>query len=86
MKKIPMRKCIATNEQLPKKDLLRLVRTQEGTVEIDETGRKNGRGAYLKRSREAVEIAKKRKSLARALETTIDDQLYIDLLEMFKDE
>lgn len=86
MKKIPMRKCIATNEQLPKKDLLRLVRTPEGTVEIDETGRKNGRGAYLKRSREAVEIAKKRKSLPRALETTIDDQLYIDLLEMFKDE
>ena len=46
MKKIPMRKCVATNESLPKKELIRIVRTPEGTIEIDETGKRNGRGAY----------------------------------------
>lgn len=59
MKKIPMRKCVATNESLPKKELIRIVRTPEGTVEIDESGKRNGRGAYLKRSVEAVEVAMK---------------------------
>ena len=48
MKKIPMRKCVATNESLPKKELIRIVRTPEGTIEIDETGKRNGRGAYLR--------------------------------------
>ena len=66
MKKIPMRKCVATNESLPKKELIRIVRTPEGTIEIDETGKRNGRGAYLKRSVEALEAAMKRKSLVRS--------------------
>lgn len=48
-KKIPMRRCVATHEQLPKKELLRIVRTPEGNLEVDVTGRANGRGAYLKR-------------------------------------
>lgn len=86
MKKIPMRKCVATGEQLPKKELVRIVRTSEGTVEIDETSRKNGRGAYLKRSQEAVEIAKKRKSLARALDVEIPESLYEELMEKCKHE
>ena len=68
MRKIPMRRCVATSESLPKKELLRIVRTPQGEVTIDESGRQNGRGAYLKRSKEAVEIAKKRKALARALD------------------
>ena len=55
MRKIPMRKCVATGESLPKKELIRIVRTPDGNVEIDETGKKNGRGAYLKRSIEALE-------------------------------
>ncbi|MGL5540467.1 MAG: RNase P modulator RnpM [Erysipelotrichaceae bacterium] len=86
MKKIPMRKCVATGEQLPKKELLRIVKTPLGTVEIDETGRKNGRGAYLKRSVEAVEVAIKRKSLARALECEIPTEVYDTLKEMFSHE
>ena len=48
-KKIPMRKCVATGEQLPKKELLRVVRTPEGTLAVDTTGRTNGHGAYLKK-------------------------------------
>lgn len=84
MKKIPMRRCVATMESLPKKELIRIVRTPQGTVEIDETGKKNGRGAYLKRSVEAVEIAKKKKALARSLECEIPEELYVALTEMFQ--
>lgn len=83
MKKIPMRRCVATQESLPKKELIRIVRTPEGTIEIDETGKKNGRGAYLKRSVEAVELAKKRKALARSLECEIPDDVYETLKEKF---
>ena len=57
MKKIPLRKCLATNEQLPKKELIRVVRNKECQVFVDPTGKMNGRGAYLKKSIEAIEIA-----------------------------
>ena len=83
MRKIPMRKCVATQEQLPKKELIRIVRTPEMEVKIDESGRMNGRGAYLKRSQEAVMIAQKKKSLARSLECEIPQEIYDQLLEMF---
>ncbi|MGX8834186.1 RNase P modulator RnpM [Amedibacillus sp. YH-ame6] len=86
MKKIPMRRCLATQESLPKKELIRIVRTPEGVVEIDESGKKNGRGAYLKRSVEAVELAKKKKALSRALECEILDEIYSQLTEMFTGE
>lgn len=86
MKKIPMRKCVATQEQCPKKELIRIVRTPEQKVEIDMTGKMNGRGAYLKKSVEAVEVAKKRKALARALECEIPDEIYERLTEMFANE
>ena len=52
VKKIPMRTCVVTKENLPKKELLRIVRTPEGTVEVDESGKKNGRGAYIKKDLE----------------------------------
>jgi hypothetical protein len=83
MKKIPMRKCVATLEQLPKKELLRIVKTPEGEVVIDLTGRANGRGAYLKKSREAVEVAAKKGALQRALECPIPAELFDKLREMF---
>lgn len=83
MKKIPMRKCVATNESLPKKELIRVVRTPEGTIEIDETGKRNGRGAYLKKSVEAVEMAKKKKALARSLECEIPEEVYHELIKRF---
>ena len=60
MRKIPLRKCVATQEQLPKKELIRVVRNKEGEVFDDPTGKMNGRGAYLKRSLEANELAQKK--------------------------
>ena len=78
-KKIPMRRCVATFESLPKKDLLRSVRTPEGELKVDPTGRANGHGAYLKKDVEAVELAKKKGSLKRALETDIPDEFYEEI-------
>lgn len=79
MKKIPMRKCLASGESVPKKDLLRIVRTPEGEVKVDTTGKLNGKGAYLKKSLEALEIAKKKNLLSRALEVSVDDEVYKEI-------
>lgn len=78
-KKIPLRRCLATGEQFPKKELLRVVRTPEGNVVVDEKGKANGRGAYISRSLEAVEIAKKKKVFERELEVAIPDEIYDEL-------
>lgn len=75
-KKIPMRRCVATGEQLPKKELLRIVRTPEGNLEVDTTGKANGRGAYLKKDISAVDTAKKNKALERSLKVKIPDEFY----------
>ncbi len=75
-RKIPMRKCVATQEHLPKKELLRIVRTPEGNLEVDETGRKNGHGAYLKKDIAALNLAKKNKALAKALDIEIPEEFY----------
>ena len=55
VKKIPLRTCVITREKLPKKDLLRIVRTPEGNVLVDETGKMNGRGAYIKKDIQVLE-------------------------------
>ena len=78
-RKIPMRRCIATGEQCPKKELIRVVRTPQGQVIIDQTGKANGRGAYLKKDATAFEIAKKKKLVQRALEVEVDDTLFDQL-------
>lgn len=80
-KKIPMRKCVATNERFPKKELLRVVRTPEGELTIDRTGRTNGHGAYLKKDPEAVRIAKKKGSLESALEMKIPEEFWQEIEE-----
>lgn len=82
MKKIPLRRCVATNEQLPKKELLRIVKTPDNTIKVDLTGRLNGRGAYLKKDVAALEIAKKKKSLEKSLEITISDEVYDEILKV----
>ena len=79
MKKIPMRKCLASGESVPKRDLLRIVRTPEGEVKVDTTGKLNGKGAYLKKSLEALEIAKKKNLLSRALEVNVDEEVYKEI-------
>ena len=65
IKKIPLRTCVITKEKLPKKELLRIVRTPEGKVEIDLNGKMNGHGAYIKKDKDVVLKAKKSKILER---------------------
>ena len=78
-RKIPMRTCVITKEKCEKKDLVRVVRTPEGEVVIDLTGKKNGRGAYLKKDKEVIEKASKNKVLDRILEVEINDSIYEEL-------
>ena len=78
-KKIPMRKCVATGEQLPKKELLRIVRGTDGTVSYDPTGKANGRGAYIKNDIEALRLARKNNALKKALEIDIPDSFWVEM-------
>ena len=80
MKKIPMRTCVVTHEKCEKKDLLRVVRNNEGVVFVDDTLKANGRGAYLKKDKSVIENARKTKVLERHLEVKIDDSIYDELL------
>ena len=73
MKKVPMRMCVGCREMKPKKELIRVVRTPEGDVVADETGRKNGRGAYLCRSEACLNKALKIRALDRALEQPLSE-------------
>ena len=73
MKKVPMRMCVACREMKPKKELIRVVRTPEGEIVADETGRKNGRGAYLRRSEACLNKALKIRALDRALEQPLTE-------------
>lgn len=79
MKKIPMRSCVVTLEKLPKKELIRVVKTKEGNVMVDVTGKANGRGAYLKKDIETFEKAKKSKILNKKLEVEVPDSIYEEL-------
>lgn len=85
-KKVPMRKCVATGEMRPKKELVRIVRSKEGEVSIDLTGKKSGRGAYLSKDKEAVQLAKKRNILSKQLEIQVDDAIYDELNELIEKE
>lgn len=79
VKKIPLRSCVVTKEKFPKKDLLRVVRTPEGGVIVDLSGKANGRGAYIKKDLEVLNKARKSKILERRLECTIDEDLYKEI-------
>ncbi len=78
-KKIPMRSCVVTKEKLPKKELLRIVKTPSGEVVADESGKLNGRGAYIKKDIEVLEKAKKSKILDKILETEISLEVYNEI-------
>lgn len=85
-KKVPLRKCVATGEMMPKKELIRIVRTKEGEISIDLTGKKSGRGAYLSKNEEAIMLAKKKNILAKHLESEIDESIYEELLQLVHKE
>lgn len=79
-KHIPLRMCVATREMLPKSQLIRLVKTQDG-IKIDDAKKISGRGVYISKSIEAFQLAKKRKVLNRAFKCNIDDSIYEKLEE-----
>ena len=81
-KKIPMRTCVITKEKLPKKELLRIVRTPEGNVIIDESGKANGRGAYIKKDIDTINKAKLNKQLENHLEVSIPDSIYEEIINI----
>ena len=76
MKKIPMRTCIGCNIAKPKKELIRIVKSSDGEVSIDFTGKKNGRGAYVCRDISCLETAIKTKRLSRVFEMPIENEVY----------
>ena len=82
IKKVPCRTCVVSKEKLPKKELVRIVRTPEGEVKIDETGKMNGRGANLKKDLEVFNKAQKSKILDRHLEVSVPDSIFESLKEL----
>ncbi len=78
-RKIPMRTCVITREKCEKKDLIRVVRTPLGEVQIDLSGKMNGKGAYLKKSLEVFQKAQKSKALDRVLEVEVPESIYKEL-------
>ena len=83
-KKIPSRQCVGCRESRTKRELIRVIRTPEGQVTLDETGRMNGRGAYLCRRVECLQKARRSKGLERSLKVTIPDEIYDRLEEELK--
>ena len=75
-RKIPLRRCNGCGESKPKKELVRVVRAQEGTVSLELTGKKPGRGAYVCPSAACLAKARKAKRIERALEVSIPDEIY----------
>ena len=80
-RKVPLRTCVVSNEKSEKKDLLRVVRNNEGQVFVDDTNKANGRGAYLKKDEMIIERARKTKVLERHLDVKIENEIYDELLK-----
>ena len=75
-KKIPMRQCVGCKEMKNKREMMRVLKTAEGPIVIDTTGRKNGRGAYLCMTKECLVKARKNKGLERSFKMSIPDEVY----------
>lgn len=80
-KKIPVRRCVGCNAQKPKKELVRVVRAPDGTISVDLTGKKSGRGAYLCPSAACLAKARKAKRLENAFGTAVPDDVFERLTE-----
>lgn len=83
-RKIPLRTCVISKEKLPKQELLRVVKTPDGEIKIDVTGKLNGRGAYIKKDLLVLEKARKSKVLERHLECQIPDDIYQEIQEILE--
>jgi len=75
-KKIPMRMCLGCGEMKPKRELIRMVKSKEGELSLDLTGKKSGRGAYICRSTECFRMARKARRFEKAFSCMISDELY----------
>lgn len=84
-KKKPMRKCIGCNEMKDKKELIRIVRNNQGEINVDTVGKMAGRGAYICKCVECFDIAVKAKRLERTFKTKIPDDIYLKLREVLAD-
>ena len=82
-RKIPMRMCAGCGQHKPKAELMRVVRDSEGNISLDLTGKKNGRGAYLCRSLDCLQKARKSKRIDRTFEMQIPDAIYDTIEEEF---
>lgn len=81
IKKKPLRKCVVSGEMKAKQEMIRIVRNKEGKIFIDETGKKNGRGAYISLDPDMVEKAKENNILSKVLKVEIPESFYEELLE-----
>lgn len=84
-KKMPMRQCVGCNEMKNKKEMMRVLRTSDGSIELDTTGKKNGRGAYLCMTKECLMKARKNKGLERSFKMKIPDELYENMEKEFEE-
>ena len=73
---MPLRKCLGCDEMIGKKGLLRIVRSKEGEISLDITGKRSGRGAYICKDLECFGKARKRKALERSLKCAVPDEIY----------
>ena len=78
-KRVPQRQCIGCRESKSKKELIRIVKTSEGTITLDRTGRKNGRGAYLCDDQDCLKKARKSNALSRSFRMNVPDAIYDEL-------
>ncbi len=85
IKKVPLRMCVGCQEMKPKKELIRVVRTPQDTVEIDPTGKRSGRGAYICPRLECLQKAIKAKRLEKALQRSIAPEIIQSLTEGLKE-
>jgi len=83
-RKIPLRICIGCQEKMPKKELVRVVRSPEGNVELDLTGKKAGRGAYICPREDCFQKAVKGKRLEKNLQQPVSDELIAEISEALK--
>ena len=83
-RRVVLRTCVVTKEQFPQKELLRVVKNKEGLVFVDENGKQNGRGAYIKKDLEVIEQARKTKALDRALQTEVPEEVYTQMENAIK--
>lgn len=80
-KKTPLRQCVGCGQPMEKKNMIRVIRNSEGRIELDATGKKNGRGAYLCLSQECLAKAEKSKGLERSFKMPIPRDIYQELSE-----